>query len=305
MPRIRTIKPEFFKHEALFEAEIETGLPLRLAYIGLWTQCDREGRFLWRPRPLKLDILPYDEVDFARVLDALATRGFIVKYVSEGREIGWVPSFPRHQVINHRESASQLPPPPENIGEFDASVTRAPRVDHAAWGEGKGREGKGTVEPYGSTLSEPSVADPARSGAKKDKRTYPPEFEAAWLAYPRTPNMSKAEALPAWNKLTAAERAQVLPSVAGYRAYLATKPDLEVIHFCRYLSKRRFESFASAGVTELETPAQWQKRLGHARTRLEWFPAKWGPVPGAEDCRVPADLLQSGDGDGWRETSAA
>lgn len=303
MPRIRTIKPEFFKHEALFEAEVETGLPLRLAYIGLWTQCDREGRFLWRPRPLKLDILPYDDVDFARVLDALATRGFVVKYVSEGREIGWVPSFPRHQVINNRESASQLSPPPENIEEIDASGTRAPRVNHAASGEGKGREG--IVEPDGSTLSEPPVADPVRQVEKKDKRTYPADFEVAWLAYPRTPNMSKAEALPAWNKLSAADRGQVLPSVAGYRAYLATKPDLEVIHFCRYLSKRRFESYASGAVTELETSAQWQKRLGHARARREWFPAKWGPAPGAEGCRVPPELLTTGDGDGWQIARAA
>ncbi|GAA4169527.1 hypothetical protein [Shinella granuli] len=82
MARIRTIKPEFFKHEGIFDAEQETGLPLRLAFAGLWTQCDREGRFAWRPRQLKVDILPYDELDFLRVLDALATRGFIVKYAS-------------------------------------------------------------------------------------------------------------------------------------------------------------------------------------------------------------------------------
>lgn len=305
MPRIRTIKPEFFKHEALFEAELETGLPLRLAYIGLWTQCDREGRFLWRPRPLKLDILPYDDVDFSCVLDALATHGFVVKYVSEGREIGLVPSFLRHQVINNRESASFLPSPPKNIDEFDASATRAARVSHAAAGEGKGKEGKGTIEPNGSMLSEPSVADPAQPRAKRDKKIYPSDFDAAWLAYPRTPNMSKSEALPAWNKLTVAERTQVLPSIAGYRAYLATKPDLEVIHFCRYLSKRRFESYTSAGVTELETLTLWRKRLGHARARHEWFPAKWGPAPGSDGCRVPADLLQPGDGAGWQEARAA
>jgi hypothetical protein len=45
MGRIRTIKPEFFSHEALFDGERETGLPLRLAFIGLLCQCDREGRF--------------------------------------------------------------------------------------------------------------------------------------------------------------------------------------------------------------------------------------------------------------------
>ena len=90
MSRIRTIKPEFFRHEALYEAERETGLPLRVAFAGLWTVADREGRFHWRPRALKLDCLPYDEVDFSRVLDALATRGFIVQYQGNGEPLGWI-----------------------------------------------------------------------------------------------------------------------------------------------------------------------------------------------------------------------
>lgn len=151
MGRIRTIKPEFFKHEELFDAEQESGLPLRLAFAGLWTVCDREGRFEWKVRALKTDILPYDEVDFSRVLDALMTRGFIARYRVGEREYGFVPGFARHQVINNRESSSQIPPPPENPSPPKVS-SREARVDDAsttrhdlAQGEGKGREGKGTV----------------------------------------------------------------------------------------------------------------------------------------------------------------
>ena len=47
MARIRTIKPGFFRHGDLFDAEQETGLPIRVAYAGLWTACDRKGRFVW------------------------------------------------------------------------------------------------------------------------------------------------------------------------------------------------------------------------------------------------------------------
>jgi hypothetical protein len=64
MARIRTVKPELFRHDSLFEAEQECQLPLRLAFIGLFTCCDREGRFRWRLRQLKLDVLPYDSIDF-------------------------------------------------------------------------------------------------------------------------------------------------------------------------------------------------------------------------------------------------
>jgi hypothetical protein len=144
MARIRTVKPELFRHEALFEAEQQSKLPLRLAYIGLFTACDREGRFKWKPRALKLDVLPYDQVDFSRVLDALVTHGFIVKYAFEGDEFGCIPSWSQHQVINNRESTSLLPSPEEST-----TCTREQRVDDAlvtplvhTQVEGKGREGK-------------------------------------------------------------------------------------------------------------------------------------------------------------------
>ena len=113
MARIRTVKPDLFRHEDLYEAEVETELPLRLAFIGLFTCCDREGRFVWKPRQLKLDVLPWDNTDFSRVLDALMTRGFIRKYSVGGVNYGCIPSFTRHQVVNNREKASNIPEPPE------------------------------------------------------------------------------------------------------------------------------------------------------------------------------------------------
>ena len=143
--RIRTIKPEFFTHDRLFDAEHETKLPLRLAYIGLWCAADREGRFRWEPRRLRAQIFPYENIDFPRVLDALTTRGFIVKYCKAGVDdvcFGSIPSWHNHQVINNRERESQLPEPPTDQQPIDACSTRDPRVTHAGEGEGKGKEGK-------------------------------------------------------------------------------------------------------------------------------------------------------------------
>lgn len=190
MARIRTIKPEFFKHEDLFELELETGLPVRLAFIGLWTVCDRDGRFKWRPRQIKTDVLPYDECDFSRVLDALWSRGFIQKYAQEREEYGVIPSFTSHQVINNRESDSKLPDPyecetiPFNFNGFDASMTREAREDdvsctplECAQAEGKGREGKGT----GKEWKEGSDAVPARVTRKKADAN--PLNVVTWDAY--------------------------------------------------------------------------------------------------------------------------
>lgn len=132
MGRIRTVKPELFTHEELYDAEVETGLPLRFAWIGLFTQCDKEGRFEWRPRRLKAAILPYDEIDFSRVLHAWATRGWVVKYTHEGREFGCIPTWRRHQSPNNRERESEIPPPSKDVKENKDLPTREPRVDDAS-----------------------------------------------------------------------------------------------------------------------------------------------------------------------------
>lgn len=130
MSRIRTVKPELFKHDELFDAEIKHQLPLRIAFIGLFTCCDRDGRFKWRPRRLKTDILPYDEVDAEQVFNILAQYGFIKKYEYQGQAYGYIPSWHQHQYINNRESASLLPAPPnDNIAtEIMPSNTLATAV---------------------------------------------------------------------------------------------------------------------------------------------------------------------------------
>jgi len=175
--RIRTIKPEFFHHEGLFEAELETNLPLRVAFAGLWCIADREGRFKWEPRRIGVQVLPYDGVDFSRVLDALATRAFVLKYRVGDACFGWIPSFLKHQVINNRESQSILPDPegnieqtPINTEEIDACPTRAPRDDHAGQGEGKGREGNGKEGVSQKALSPDLEAFRLRVGAMLRRR---------------------------------------------------------------------------------------------------------------------------------------
>ncbi len=108
--RIRTIKPELSRHEVLFEAGLSTGLPLRFAFVMLLTCCDREGRFRWQPRVLKLDILPYDECDFECVLHALWRIGLIECYEHRAQLYGCIPTWHKHQRINQKEPASVLPP---------------------------------------------------------------------------------------------------------------------------------------------------------------------------------------------------
>ena len=115
MPRIRSIKPEFFKHWELYKAEKESGLPIRLAYEGLWTVADKEGRFRYVPQQLKLDVLPYDEVDFEKVFAVLVHNGWVISYQVDGKQYACIPTFKDHQRITGSEatSESKIPAPPE------------------------------------------------------------------------------------------------------------------------------------------------------------------------------------------------
>jgi hypothetical protein len=205
--RIRTIKPEFFNHEGIYDAEHETKLPLRLAFIGLWCAADREGRFKWEPRRLKTQIMPYDACDFSRVLDALWTRDFILKYATESGDFGCIPSFNKHQVINNRERPSELPIPDE-ISICHASGTRQPRVNHAGKEEGKGRERN--MEGEGKEISCPISSDDSEilkliweSCPKQGReRSSKPKLADAWrkLTAKNKPSMETVKnALEAWN----------------------------------------------------------------------------------------------------------
>lgn len=198
MGRIRTVKPSLFTHGELFDAEAESRLPLRLAFIALFTCCDREGRFKWRPRELKLACLPHDDLDFSRVLDALATRGFIVRYASQnGEEYGCIPTFAKHQVINNREQASDIPSPTETW-----IVTREARVGHATVTRGarglRGREGNGReeegkeIDAQAHPPVNPIDDFKARCAevVKSDPERLPTGMRAAFLAYWTEPSKS-------------------------------------------------------------------------------------------------------------------
>lgn len=147
MARIRTIKPDFFTSE-----DIVSRSPLaRLLYIATWLEADREGRLVWKPKTLKLRYLPGDNCDIEAVAKELIDAGLIIPYDVDGQQFAEIPSFTRHQVINNRETASEIP-----ARIADASPTRPPRDNDAsptrddATGtplvgkEGKGKEGKGS-----------------------------------------------------------------------------------------------------------------------------------------------------------------
>ena len=194
MSRIRTVKPELFRHENLFDAELESGLPLRLAFIGLFTVADCEGRFLWKPRTIKLDVLPHDLIDFAHVLNALERHGFIQSYEVDGMKYGWIPSFTKHQRLQGKEieAGSRLPAKPREIPESNREAsgylpesTRIPTGKHTEAQE---------VEVEGE--EEGSESAPAPNAPTPTSMPSAPAVEAAPAAPEPTAKPAPAKAKP-------------------------------------------------------------------------------------------------------------
>lgn len=134
MARARNIKPGFFTNDDLVELPFEA----RLLFIGLWTIADRAGRLLDRPKKIKMDIFPGDNVDCEAMLEMLKDKGFVRRYEVEGIKAIQVVNWTKHQNPHIKEAPSTIPEPHErlsdlmqNLGEFDVSTVQAP-CEHGA-----------------------------------------------------------------------------------------------------------------------------------------------------------------------------
>lgn len=120
------MKPGFFKNEQL--AELSPWH--RLCFQGLWGCADREGRLQDRPRRLKAEIFPYDDLDVNQLLWDLMRAGFIVRYQSGGHPYVWIPSWSQHQHPRADEADSTFPPYEQGQERTASDPTTFPAARH-------------------------------------------------------------------------------------------------------------------------------------------------------------------------------
>lgn len=117
MPRIRTVKPEFW------EDEVVGLLPrdARLLFISTFNMADDEGLLRWTPAYIKAQTFMYDDdlnLKHVEHLMALLTNaGLLHPYVGgvARQQMAVVVNFRKHQKIN-RPQKSKLPPP--SLGDY-------------------------------------------------------------------------------------------------------------------------------------------------------------------------------------------
>lgn len=189
MPRIRSIKPDFFKSE-----DVST-LPLsaRLTWIGLWTHCDDHGRYKDSARLIKGDIWSLDDVSLRDIDGDLASLGAgrrIVRYEVDGKRFLAIVNWHAHQAIN-RPSKPRYPGPPVPLGSVDPedenycvvcakpgivdlSPTPHGGLSEPSRQEGKGKEGKGGEARAGASLNLPAAEPPPPKCPKHIHTAKPP-----------------------------------------------------------------------------------------------------------------------------------
>lgn len=107
MARARNIKPGFFANEELVELPFST----RLLFIGLWTVADKAGRMEDKPKRIKMNLFPADDIDIDKALDELQASGFLIRYEHDSARYIQVLAFSKHQNPHKDEKASIIPSP--------------------------------------------------------------------------------------------------------------------------------------------------------------------------------------------------
>lgn len=184
MARIRTIKPEFWRDEALSSISAEAAL---LA-IGLLNHCDDEGYFQANPRLIEADVFPLRETFSSTtvLIQELSDIGYIELFCGlDGKQYGLIINFSKHQVINKKTNSKikGLHKLPDDY--------RSDAVGLPSGKERKGREqGSTSIDLVPSKKSRASAADAI---------DLPFGFSEFWQSYPN--KKGKGHAIKAWSKL--------------------------------------------------------------------------------------------------------
>jgi hypothetical protein len=143
MPRIRTIKPEFFSHELLASKSAHA----RLLAIGLLTLADCEGRLRWVPMQVHAQVFPWEaEVKIEVLLGELVDCGYALHYEADGKRFVQIVNFAKHQRLSGKEAQfkSRLPEPPKTPEKHVVSGEAV--VKHPSASQGSGENPLGTGE---------------------------------------------------------------------------------------------------------------------------------------------------------------
>lgn len=123
MGRIRSVHPALWTDEDF----VELSPVARLLFIGLQNESDDQGVFEWKPKTIKMRLLPADSVDIDSLLEELEEGGRVLRFAADGRIYGCVRKFCKWQ---RPKKPVAVHPLPEGARAFVGLV--APEADQTS-----------------------------------------------------------------------------------------------------------------------------------------------------------------------------
>ena len=292
MARIRTIKPEFWTDEKI----VELSPFARLLFIGLWNFADDEGRLVYSPKRLKLQIFPADDLDISELFGEIRGKLLAVAYEVENVEYLQVIGFSKHQKIDKR-TASKLPPPP-NSPEFPRIVP----TEGIKEGKGKEKEKPSAKRKINGKddQQDDALAIPLSLDRLKD------EFEEWWEAVPL--KVGKGGAKGARGAYKAARRKAdaetLLAGIKRYAASVAGKDPQFIAHPKTWLNQERWLDETSANGTEpveISPEQHLKNKAGIVRMAVDGNgPRDYGRITAADiSAMVAQSLITQAQAEQW------
>lgn len=241
MARIRSIHPGLFTDEAF----MALSLLARVVLPGLWTECDDQGLFAWKPQTLKARLLPGDNADMALVLAELEAADFIRAFRQDGKAFGAVRNFRKFQRPKKPTCVHALPA--ELRAYVGLSAEISPPLPHLFPTEGEMPAQREDGEEEGGE----EITNTVRDG---DAMEGEQAFEEFWTAFDPPKNARKPEARRAWAATADLRPPQkdLLAAVGAYRAWVGEqsrrqKRDYPVQHPSTWLRGEVWNGFLQAG----------------------------------------------------------
>lgn len=181
MARSRNIKPAFFTDDKLGDLE-----PIvRLVFIGMWTIADFRGCIEYRPKMMKVQLIPYDNHDITNIVNILEQARLIRMYSGGEKNYIKIVNFERHQNPhkNEREAGSSIP-------DYDESTIENNELSK----DGTKPDKIGTARAD-SLLLIPDSFNPLTDSSGKSASC---DFDEFWKFYPN--KTGKQAALKSWKK---------------------------------------------------------------------------------------------------------
>lgn len=171
MPRIRTIKPEFWCSEQIVECSTNA----RLLFVGLWNFADDQGVHPASAKQLKMEVFPGDSFTIQQIVEwvsELRAAGLVAQYRCAQGLYWWAVTGWHHQKIER--PSNKYPPPQEDEKSatvrrpFDECSTNArPGRESTVRESRKGRERKGEEGSSAGVAAQHPVEQSSTSAAGK------------------------------------------------------------------------------------------------------------------------------------------